>query len=255
MTKRRKFIITALLLAFGLLGVQLTSLEWRYQAIAGLTVLSYLLVSWALRKDISGIEWLTVPTLPTLYTAGIGLFYFLLPERWLSRISIAIIYAFGLYALLLTENIYAIAAARNIQLLRAAQTVGFLLTLATAFFLFDTIWSLRLAFWLNFLLVFLAALPLLFQALWSVDLAEKASRQIALYTLFLSLILAEMSFFLSFWPVTVVTGSLFLTTVLYVILGLAQEKLKERLFEKTLKEYLWAGLAVFIVTFFITRWG
>lgn len=255
MTKRSKFIITSLLLALGLIGVQLTTIEFRYQAIAGLAVAAYLLASWSLRKDIAGIEWLTVPVLPMFYTAGVGLFYFLLPERWLSRLMVAVIYSLGFYALLLTENIYAIAALRSIQLLRAAQTVGFLLTLATSFFLFDTILSLRLPFWLNFILVFVVALPLFFQALWSVNLEEKFSWPILFSSLILSLVSAETALFLSFWPVTVIAGSLFLTTVVYVVLGLVQERLKERLFEKTLKEYLWVGLAVFGVTFLITHWG
>lgn len=255
MTKRRKFVFASILLSLGLLAVQLVKLEFRYQAIAGLSFLSLLFSAWVLYKDLSGIEWLTVLTLPVCYTAGSGLFYFLLPERWLTRFVVASLYGFGVYALLLTENIYSVAAIRTIQLLRAAQTVGFLLTLITSFFLFDTIFSLKLQFWANFLLVFLAAFLLILQSCWSVKVEERITSKVFLYTLFISLILAETALFLSFWPVTVATGSIFLTTTLYVLLGIAQEHFKERLFEKTLKEYLWVGVAVFLVTFLITSWG
>lgn len=255
MTKRKKFVFTSVFLSLGLIAVQLVKLEVRYQAIAGLTLLSGLLTAWVLYKDLSGIEWLPILILPIFYTAGSGLFYFLLPEKWLSRFLVAGLYGVGVYALLCTENIYSVAAIRTIQLLRAAQTVGFLLTLATAFFLFDTIFSLRLQFWLNFSLSFLAAFPLVLQSLWSVELEERISQMVLFYTLILSLILAETALFLSFWPVTVATGSLFLTTTLYVLLGIAQENFKERLFKKALKEYLWVGAIVFLTTFLITRWG
>lgn len=254
MTKRKKFVLTSILLSLGLFAVQLVKLEVRYPAIAALSLLAYFFSAWTL-KDLSGIEWLTVLILPVFYTAASGLFYFLLPERWLSRFLIASLYGFGVYALLLTENIYSVAAIRTIQLLRAAQTVGFLLTLITAFFLFDTIFSLRLQFWLNFILVFLATFPLVLQSLWSVKLEERISRKVFFHTLFISLVSAETALFLSFWPVTIATGSLFLTTALYVLLGISQENFKERLFKKTLKEYTWVGIVVFLVTFLITRWG
>lgn len=255
MIKRQKFVATSLILSLGLFAVQLVNLEIRYQAIAVLSLLAYLFSAWALHKDLTGIEWVTVMILPVFYTVSLGFFYFLLPEKWFSRFLVAGLYGFGFYALLLTENIFAVAATRTIQLLRAAQTVGFLLTLMTAFFLFDTIFSLRFLFWLNFVLVLTAGFPLILQSLWSVKLEERISRKVLFYTLFISLILAETALFLSFWPVTVVTGSLFLTTTLYVLLGISQEYFKERLFEKTLKEYLWAGMAVFLVTFLITHWG
>ena len=255
MSKRKKFVFTSVFLSLGLFAVQLVKLELRYQAIAGLSLLAWAFSAWALHRDLSGIEWLTVLILPTYYTAASGLFYFLLPERWLSRFLVAGLYGFGVYALLLTENIYSVAAIRTIQLLRAAQTVGFLLTLMTAFFLFDTIISLRLQFSLNFILVFIATFFLVLQSLWSAQLEERLSRKVILHTFCLSLILAETALFLSFWPVTVATGSLFLTATLYVLLGICQEEFKERLFEKILKEYLWVGLIVFLVTFLITRWG
>ncbi len=255
MTKRQKFVVASLFLSLGLIAVQLVKLEIRYQAIAGLSLLAYLFSAWALRKDLNGIEWLTVLILPVFYTVASGLFYFLLPERWFSRFAVAGLFGVGFYALLLTENIFAVAAIRTIQLLRAAQTVGFLVSLITAFFLFDTIFSLKLHCYLNFFLVLFASFPLILQSLWSIKLEEKITTKVFFYTFFLSLILAETVLFLSFWPVTVVAGSLFLTTLLYVLLGIAQEHFKERLFQKTLKEYLWVGVIVFLTTFLITQWG
>ena len=62
-------------------------------------------------------------TLPTLFTAAVGLFYFLLPVRWLTRLPVVILYSIGIYALLLTENIYNVAAERTIALFRAAHSL------------------------------------------------------------------------------------------------------------------------------------
>lgn len=254
-SKRQKFIISAALLSAGLLIIQLANVSWRYQAIFGLTILTYLLSAWSLREGVSGIEWLTVLILPTLFTAGVGLFYFLLPASWLARLPVAVLYGLGLYALLLTENIFSVAAIRNIQLLRSAHAVGFLLTLLTAFFLYDTILSFRLSFWLNFVFVFLVSLPLFLQGLWSVKLEEKISGQIWFYSLALSLIVAEGALALSFWPVTVSAGSLALITIMYVVLGLTQHYLSQRLFKRTINEYLTVGIVVLAVIILTTHWG
>lgn len=255
LTKRIKFVITAVLLSAGLFIIQLANVSWRYQAICFLTILTFLLSAWSLKEGLTGIKWLTVLILPTLFTAGVGLFYFLLPSAWLARLPVAGLYGLGLYALLLTENIFSVAAIRNIQLFRAANAVGFLLTLLTAFFLYDTILSFRLSFWLNFLLVFLLSLPLFIQGLWSVNLEEKISQQILFYSLALSLIVAEGALALSFWPVTVSAGSLALITIMYVVLGLTQYYLSQRLFKKTINEYLTVGIIVFAVIILTTHWG
>lgn len=253
--KRQKFIITAFLLSVGLLSIQLANVSWRYQVILVLTLLTYLMSAWSLREGLSGIKWLTVLILPTLFTCGVGFFYFLLPSTLLARLAIAILYSLGLYVLLLTENIFAVAAIRNIQLFRAANAVGFLLTLLTAFFLYDTILSFRFLFWLNFILIFLTSLPLFLQGLWAVNLEEKITSQIWFYSLTLSLIVAEGGLVLSFWPVTVSAGSLALITMMYVVLGLSQHYFSQRLFKRTINEYLTIGIIVLAVIMLTTHWG
>jgi hypothetical protein len=69
------------------------------------------------------------------------------------------------------------------------------------------------------------------------------------------LILAEVVLAISFWPMPVSTSSLFLITVLYILLGLVQNDLQERLFKKTIREYLWVGVIVFLTIFLTTHWG
>lgn len=256
MTKRRKFLLVALILSLGLLGTQLMLVEFRYHALAVLGFLAYGLSAWALFDDLQGVEWLTILSLPTLYPISTGLFYFLLPEKLLSRIFVLLLFGVGMYALLLTENIFSVAAIRTIQLLRAAHAVGFLITLITSFFLFDTIWSFRWPFWVNGLLVGGVSVPILLQGLWSVELTEgKLSRRNVLFAGLLSLAMAQVAIGLSFWPVSISVGSLFLVAMLYVTLGIAQQFFMGRLFRKTLYEYVGVGVVVLLILTFLTPWG
>lgn len=256
MNKRKRFVIVSILLSLGLLATQIVRVEYRYQAIVVLGGISFALSAWALLDDLKGIEWITVLALPLLYPISTGLFYFLLPERLITKLLIVVIFGIGMYALLLTENIFSVAAIRTIQLLRAAHAVGFLLTLVTAFFLFDSIWSFRLPFYVNAVLVSGSSFPLFLQGLWSYRLEEeRISAKTLIYSLSLALLMGEIAAVISFWPVTIPVGSLFLVTMAYVGLGISQYHFSDRLFRKTLYEYLGVGIIVFITTFLVTRWG
>ncbi len=253
--KRKKFIITAIVLTLGLLAIHLGGIWWHYQAIALLAVLTYALSAWSLKEGLSGIEWLTVLSLPVLFTLSVVLFYFLTPSSWWVRVPMVILYTGGTYGLLLTENIFSVAAIRTIQLLRSAHAVSFLLTLATSFFVYNVIFSFRQPFWVNFLAVFLFSFFLILQGLWCINLEPKIERDLWLKTVALSLVMGEMALVFSFWPLSVAVGSLSLTTILYIILGLTQHYLSERLFKRTINEYIGVGIAVLIVVLITTRWG
>jgi len=254
MTKRRKLGLVAILLTLGILGVQSVEVESRYQAIGLLAGAAYALSVWAMLEDLKGIEWLTTLILPVLYPVAVALFYFLLPGRLLTRLSIISLFGLGMYALLLTENIFNVASIRTIQLLRAAHAVGFLLTLLVAFFLWDTLFSFRLAPWWNALGVGITSLPLILQGLWSVNLEDKISQEVVNNSLGLSWGLTSLALMISFWPVTITIASLFLVTALYVGLGLVQNRMTGRLFKKTVTEYLWVSGLVVGLTFLLAQW-
>ncbi|MAG59329.1 hypothetical protein CMO96_00880 [Candidatus Woesebacteria bacterium] len=255
MTKRQKFVISSLLLVSGFFLIQFVDFDLRYQAIAGLTALSLVLTFWALREELGKDATLLALILPSFFTAGVGLFWFLLPTTLFIRIPILILYALGVYALFLTSNIYTVATDRTIALLRAAHAVGFLLTLVASFLLFDTVLSLRADFWVNGISAALISLPLLLQGFWSTELERSLSREVIYLSAGLALIVGQFATILSFWPVTVPVGALALTTVLYVGLGLGQAKLQQRLFDKTIRQYLLVGLIVFVTMFLTARWG
>lgn len=259
MTKRQKFVISSLVLALGFLLVQFfVETSFRYHAIAGLTLVAPVLCLWSLSGWLGRDARLLVLVLPAFFTAGVGLFYFLVPPTIPQYVVVSVVlllYAVGIYALLLTSNIYTVAAARTIALLRAAHAVGFLLTLLTAFLLFDTLLSLRSNFLINGVAAFILSLPLFLQGLWSIDLEPNLREEVLYPALALAAITGETAVVLSFWPVTVTVGSLALTTLVYIGLGLGQAKLQQRLFAKTVREYFVVGAIVFLTMFLTARWG
>lgn len=253
-SKRKKFVIISLLLAFGIFGVQ-SFYDWqRYVAIGILTLFSVLLTFWALRDDLNKAAWWMVPILPMYFTASVNLFYFLLPEAILTRIILFVLFGVGMYALLLTENIFTVAALRTIQLLRAGQALGFVFSLIISFLLFDTIFSFRLSPLLNSGLVILFSLPICLHGVWTARLDERLGADVWGFSLALAFIMAQGSLFISMWPVTIVIVSLFLVTILYVGLGLIQQSLEGRLFRKTIDEYVRIGIIVFLIVLMVASW-
>lgn len=254
LTKRQQFVAVTLILTVGLVLTQLVPSEYRYPMVAVLSVLTFFGCAFSLREDMRGVEWFTLLTLPTMFTASISLFYFLLPVRWLTRIPIAILYALGMYALILTENIYNIAAIRTIALLRAAHSVGFLLTLLTYFLLVQTVLSFRLSPFLQSPVIGLLSFPLIVQSLWSMELESRVSRRVWHLSLVLALTQIELAWFFSFWPVKATLQALFFTTSLYGMAGMAQQYLVERLYKKTVIEFFSLTTIVLFVILLATRW-
>jgi len=255
LTKRRKFILSSLILSAGLLVIQSGGVTGRYLAIAILSFLTIPLVIWSLSEALTLPILLTSWILPFSFTAGVGMFYFLLPGTLFTALPIIILYFLGLYALFLSENIFSVAALRTIQLFRSAWAVSFLLTLLILFLLYDTIFSFRLPFYYNFIFIFIISFFIFFHGTWSVNLQERITGEIVVYSLILSLGVAQTGLILSFWPASITLNSLFLTAIVYVSLGLVQAKLSDRLFEKTVREYLLVGISVFLILLFYTTWG
>ncbi len=237
MRRREKFVISTILLSFLFFAIQYVSLEWRYWAIAGLTVITYLVSSFALSDDLQFHERLTIVPLPTMYAAAVALFYFLLPGNLLSQLIILILFAIGLYALYLTSNIFSVVKGRTIQLLYAAHAIGFFFTLLTSLLLTNTVFSLNLPFWANGLLTGLVHFPLALMSLWAVNFEDFIAKDILIYSLLVSIALTEFAMLLSLIPIPLWNTSLFITGSAYLMLGLLQSFLRGRLFKNTVVEY------------------
>lgn len=251
MRRREKFVLASILLSLGLLATIYVPFEWRYLSIGILAILSFLISAWALSDDLQAHEWLVIVPFPAMYSAAVALFYFLLPEVVWSRLLILGIFGVGMYALFLTSNIFSVAKGRTIQLLYAAHAVSLFFTMITSLLLTNAIFSLKLAFYINALLVFAIHIPLIVMALWSVELKEKVDTDVWIYSLIFAAVLAEFTALFSFLPMQSWNMSLFVMSLLYVGLSVLQNFLKGRLFKSTVQEYSWVAILMVLLFIFL----
>lgn len=255
LTKRQQFVFITAILTVVLMLTQLIPVEViRYPLVILLALITYAGAAFALREDLAGIEWLTLLIPPTLYSAAVALFYFLLPARWLTRIPVAGLYAIGLYALLLTENIYNVAANRTIALLRAARSVGFLLTIFTFYLLTLTVMSFRSYPLGTTVIVIVLSFLHIFPSLWLMELTGRASKSTILMSVALSFVLGELAWVLSFWPMPTAMIALLMASVFYSTVGMGQEYLANKLYKKTIIEFFVVCFFVFIAALLTTHW-
>ena len=69
---------------------------------------------------------------------------------------------------------------------------------------------------------------------------------------FSSLMSGELAMIASILPMAPLVSAIFVSGYLYVILGLTQHAYQERLFSKTIQEYLLVGIMVVISALFVT---
>lgn len=253
LTKREKIIVSSVIISLGLLSTQLVPFYLTYRFIVGLAVLAYFLSLWALWEGLDKFKAVILMILPMAFTLAISSYYFLLPVRWLTRISVASIFGLTFYTLLLSQNVFNVASIRTIPLYRVASTTVFVLTLITAYLLFNVMFSLNLAFFWNALMALIISFPLVLQVIWSIEM-EGLSPLVLTYTLIVSLITAEIGLVLSFWPISNAMASLVLSTILYITVGLSTHHLRERLSRGVVWEYIGWGVLVFIIAFLTTSW-
>lgn len=236
--KRQRFIIATILLSFIVLGSTFFSFEEIIFFIPLIVLAVYGLTFFSILEGISRHEWLMLFLHPLYFTVAIYLFYFFLPQRWLTRLPFVIIYTIAIYAILLSQNIFNVGVSKSLQLSRAAFSVNYLFLTISSFISYSLILSLRANFLVNFGLIFLATFPLTLHFLWTISLDETINRTLISYSLVVSLILAELSALLSFVPVNQSIFALVLTSVFYSLNGLFQVYIQEVLFKERVREYL-----------------
>jgi len=276
MSKRQKFAVAAIALLVGILLSRVGLghfLQWRFRVV-GFAVFSGLVTLGVLKdEDFSGIEWLTLPILPVMFSLAALLLFPLLPNNFDSVVSFTIsadtggllalalrmvflaIFAVGYYATVLAANIYNVAAVRNIQLIRVAHSVGFLMTVATALLSYVVVASLHLPNFLNLIVIFAVTLPLIFQAVWSVMLEKTLGERTVAFSFLGAAIIAQVAWVLSFWPISISILALFLTAIFYEIVGIIQYHLSQRLNDKIVREFVLVTAATFFIILFTAQWG
>ena len=211
-----------------------------------LSFLTDLLVYWAEKKDLQDNLSPQVFILPLLYSLASALFYFLVPARFLTRIAMTLLYALGLYSLLLSENIFIVSSIRTIALLSSARTVSFIVTLLSYFFMADVVFSLHLNIFVTLLFTFAFSFPLVLHSIWSHTLEKDFHTHLEWVSL-ISATIVETTLVLSFWSATPTIIALFLTSQFYILVGISQVWLDKRLFKGVMWEYIWVAVIVFLV--------
>lgn len=224
-----------------------------------LAVLADLVLLFANFKDIRENPSPYIFILPFFYTLSAGLFYFVLPPRFIIRIILIVIYGIGLYSLFLSENIFTVASMRTIALLSSARIVAMVVTIFSYIALCYIVFSLHVFPMLSATAVFIISFLLILQALWTVTL-EKSIEAYSTWALSLSLGLTELAFLLSFWPDNwIIPGKPifivgFLTGWFYILVGISQIWLDRRLFKGVLREYIWFSIFLISLFLFFTSW-
>lgn len=257
LNKRQKFVVVVLFLSLGLFSSEYLLGKSGFFVAIFLSVLTDILFVIVMYKDIKGL-FTQMLILPFLYTFAFGLFYFLFPTRFLTRLAWTFLYATGLYSLFLSQNIFAVASIRTIALLSGARIVSFVIAFLSYGFLskvvFSLNWSLTTSIFLKPVLLFAASFFIILQSIWTVTLDTKSIRTHALWSLILSLCLFEVSIILWFWPTTSTFVGIFLTGLFYAIVGLSHAWFDKRLFRGVIWEYIWMGVGAFFILLLFTSW-
>lgn len=218
-------------------------------------ILEAILILWALGEDLTGVKFLTIPALPVFYLGSYLALAKLLEFNPFGIFIVGTGLGISFYFLVLTQNIYNIAAGRSIGLVRAAQVSGVLFQVLIAFMAFGAVWIQGLPFWILTLSVFLISLVLFVLSIWSTNLAETINWENLKISATLSLVLAEISLALAFWPILPLIAALVLAIAFYVLLGLVQFELFGRLDRKVVAEYLLIAAVVLVLMLVTTKWG
>lgn len=253
LNKRQRFILAISILSLGFFFSEYLLGKSGVVAALAISILTPIFLLLTNYKDIRENFSVVLFILPFFYSLSFGLFYFLAPARFLTRIIMTSFYAVGLYSLFLSQNIFTVASIRTIALLSGARIVSFVITLISYFFLSNIVFTLDFTILPTAFLIFVFSFFLIFQSLWTYNL-EKFPKALMPWALILSLCLAEVSLILWFWPTSPTVIALFLTGFFYTITGISHVFLDRRLFKGVMWEYIWVGIIVFLVLVMFTSW-
>lgn len=250
-SKRQRLISAVILLSLGLFVSEYLLGKSGIFVVFGLSFLTDFLLLLALFSDLQENFSITVFILPFFYSLSFGLFYLLVPARFLTRIFMTTLYGIGLYSLFLSQNIFTVSAIRTIQLLSGARTVSFTISLISYFFLTNVIFSLHSNLFITLALIILETFPMVVQSIWTYTLDNRLLSNL-IWSTSLTALISEISIILWFWPSSPTMLALFLTGVFYTVVSLTQAWFERRLFRALLVEYAWVAAVIFGVLILFT---
>lgn len=232
----RIFISTLTLTGLLLSAILFFSFSWPILVI--LIILTYVFTFFSLLDEIEGVEWYLLFVTPVLFMIAFYLFYFLFPGRWLYRLPIVTLFAFGIFAMLRTANIFNVGVEKSLQLYRAAFSMNFFIHTVILYLSFNFLFSMRLDFYFNMLFTMSLTFLLAIEFFWSIKLDLKITREVWIFALLIAVVVGEVVLVLSFLPFIPSIGSLVVTSVYYSLAGLLYSYLDQRFYKETLREYI-----------------
>ncbi len=254
LSKRQRFIFAVIILSLGLFIAEYILGKSAISIVFILAVLTTVFQYLALKEDLKGNFSLQIFILPFFYSLAVGLFYLLVPARFLTRIGMTSLYALGLYSLFLSENIFTVSSIRTIALLSGARTVTLVLTLLSFFFLSNVVFSFHINIFITLLLIFIYSFFLVLQSIWTYTLEKNPLLDI-FWVLSLTFCLVEVALFLWFREASPTVLALFLSAIFYVLIGLTQAWFEKRLFRGVILEYFWVTVISFMFLILFTSFG
>lgn len=252
-SKRQKFVLAVFVLSIGLFTSEYLFSGYGVAVAGLLALLTDMFLLGALYEDLQENFSIHPFVLPFLCSLAFGLFYFLTPSRLLSRIVLTSLYAVGLYSVFLSENIFVVASIRTIALLNSARIVTFVITLIAYFFLSNTIFSFRLAFFPTILLFAVFTFLFTFHSIWTYTLEKGIGKDI-LWNSVVTLCLTQIAAILWFWPTPPTVFALFMAAIFYILTGLVHVWLDKRLFRNVVAEYLWVAIVALFILIWFSSW-
>lgn len=249
--KRQRFIFATAILTLLFTGATFFGFEKVWIVAPVILVSVYFLMFIAILEGITRKEWITLFIHPMYFSLVFYLFYFFVPQRWLTRLPFILIYGISMYAISLSQNIFNVGVSKSLQLFRAAFSVNYLFLTISSFLAYSLIISLRLHFVFNMLLIWIASFPLVLQMLWSVEPKDTISKDILAYAFFISLLLGELGGILSFMPMNQSIFALVLTSVFYSTTGSFYTYMQGALYKERVREFILVfgfALGVLILT-------
>jgi hypothetical protein len=260
MGKRAKYIVSSLLSALGFYLLITLPYESHYYGLLAGTIL-IAVCFWFGLGIIFDKDWFTkmmAVILPICFFVGSGLFVALLPLGALGSLVLSIIFGIISYFVFLVENVFLVAIGyKTVPLYRAAYTVSLIILLLTSFLLFNSILSFRFNYGINMLLVFLISILVFLYQFWAIAIElpdDGKGKNIVVYVLVPALLVSQLSLAFSFWPVGIFKGSIYLVSSIYVLSGLLQADIRDRLFRKTWLSSVWIGVAILLGIVIMTSW-
>lgn len=196
--------------------------------------------------------------LPIGFFVGFGLFAALLPQNFLTSLLTSLFFGIVSYVMFLVENVFLVSIGyRTPPLYRAAYTVGLMILLLTTFFLFDSLFSFKVIFWLNAIFVFIISLVIFMYLFYSVTIElpdDGKEKSFWAYVLAPAFLISQFGLAMSFWPVGIFKGSIYLVAAVYIFSGLIQLDLRDRLFKKSSVIFSWISVAIILGVILTTNW-